>query len=567
MLKPFHRHFYFQLGLIFLGQFFIIAFAYLNSSMLNGLVAKDVRILVLLFAQWSLLLIIDLYIDHIRQLNKEKYLDQTLFQHLQEFSLRKILNLTISQHVEEHSAMKLTVISKGESATQNIIDRIITTIIPALTLVVLTLATLFFYSVVIATFSLCAMLVIFSYAYYVNKKRTPLIVKNRDNWNEQHKIRTEAFTHLQLVKSLHREEGFIKKYIASRLSIVKYHLDVRIGAVKIGTVRNALTDVSSLITLALTGYLFLHDAFSIGIIYLIWNVTNRVYWQISSLSSTMREIPILYADTEKYLSIMDKEPSFNEGGSKKVELAKDIVISNLSFTYPHGDHPALDNISLTILEGKKTAFVGASGSGKSTIIKLLLRAYDYSIGTITINGTELRTIDAGYLRESIGYVEQHVDLFDDTIKENILIGVRNKNRKEAEINLENIAEQSRISEFYNRLGEKKFNTLVGERGIKLSGGERQRVGIARAIIKNPEILIFDEATSSLDSENESKVMEAINDVSQGKTTIIIAHRLSTVRDADKIIVMEKGRVVGEGTHEELMQSNPVYQNLVHHQLS
>lgn len=567
VLKPFHRHFYFQLGLIFLSQFLVVAFAYLSSSLLNNLVAKDIRTITVLLPIWTLLTAVDIYIDYLMQINREKNLDQTLSQHLQEFSLRKILNLTIAQHIEDHSALKLTIVYKGESAVQTIIDRIVTTIIPSLTLVMFTLGTLFYYNVAIASFSLCAIVVIFCYSYYVNKKRTPLILQNRDNWNEQNKIRTEAFTHLQLVKSLNREDGFVKKYIANRLSIVKYHLMVRLSGVKVNSIRYTITEASSLSTIALASYLFLQGVFPVGVIYLIWSITNRVYWQISSLSNTMREIPNLYADTEKYLSIIDMEPAFDEAGSKKADLSQDIVIKNLSFSYPKGDRPVFDNISLTIPANKTTALVGASGSGKSTIAKLLLRAYDYDTGSITIGGKELRTIDAGYLRESIGYVEQHVDLFDDTIRENILMGVRKKDREQAERNLETIAEQSRISEFYDRLGEKRFDTIVGERGIKLSGGERQRVGIARAIIKNPEILIFDEATSSLDSANEKYVMEAISDVSAGKTTIIIAHRLSTVKGADKIIVMDKGHIVGIGSHDELVKSSPVYQNLVSHQLS
>jgi ABC-type multidrug transport system fused ATPase/permease subunit len=196
-----------------------------------------------------------------------------------------------------------------------------------------------------------------------------------------------------------------------------------------------------------------------------------------------------------------------------------------------------------------------------------LRVYDWNEGDITIKDISIRDMSAKNLRKHIGYVEQHVDLFDDTIKENILLGVEKKNYKQKESQMEETAKKARIDQFFHRLGESKFDTVIGERGIKLSGGERQRIGIARAIIKDPEILIFDEATSSLDTENERYVMDAIRDVSKGKTTIIIAHRLSTVRDADKIIVMDKGRVVGEGTHDELMRLNGVYQNLVAHQIS
>jgi ABC-type multidrug transport system fused ATPase/permease subunit len=277
-------------------------------------------------------------------------------------------------------------------------------------------------------------------------------------------------------------------------------------------------------------------------------------------------MPLRFSELEKYLAIVDKDALFDEQG-KHITLSGDIIINNLTFKYPHGNIELFNKLSLTIPHGKKVAFVGSSGSGKSTIVKLLLRMYTYDAGSITVNGTELKDIEGRYLRENIGYVEQHVDLFDETIRENILVGVQNKYKKEAEHRLEEVAEHSRITEFYHRLGEAKFDTYIGERGVKLSGGERQRIGIARAIIKNPDILIFDEATASLDAENEAKVMEAINDVSVGKTSIIIAHRLSTVRDADKIIVMDKGTVVGEGTHDELMQTNSVYQNLVAHQLS
>jgi ABC-type multidrug transport system fused ATPase/permease subunit len=305
----------------------------------------------------------------------------------------------------------------------------------------------------------------------------------------------------------------------------------------------------------------------LGGIYLIWSITSRAFWSITSLTSGLRDLPLRTIEAEAYFEAIDLSPSFKENGTTHLNFKEDIHIKDVSFKYRKSTDLVLKNISCIIPNSKVTAFIGASGSGKSTITKLLLRAYDYHSGEIRIGGVNLKEIDARYLRHKTGYVEQHIDLLDDTVKENILLGIQEKDMKEAEASLDTIAQKARIDQFYDRLGEKKFDTIVGERGIKLSGGERQRVGIARAIIKDPEILIFDEATSALDSENEKYVMDAINDVSKGKTTIIIAHRLSTVRNADKIIVMNKGTIVGEGTHDELMQSNAVYQNLVAHQLS
>ena len=213
----------------------------------------------------------------------------------------------------------------------------------------------------------------------------------------------------------------------------------------------------------------------------------------------------------------------------------------------------------------------------------MLRAYDYKNGEIKIDGVDLKEMSANSLREHIGYVEQHVDLFDDTIKENILFGVKDINKLntkngirtkherkiyEEEINkaIEEVAKKARIDQFYHRLGEKKFETMIGERGIKLSGGERQRIGIARALIKDPDILIFDEATSALDAENEKFIKEAIEEASVGRTTIIIAHRLSTVRNVDEIFMMKNGKIIASGNHDSLLKTCKEYRELVEEQL-
>lgn len=566
ILQPFHKYFYIQLMLIILSQGFIVAIAFGQSKILNLLVERNIQLLIYVFIGYALLNAFNILVNYLASRNAQDNLDQTLFQHIQEFSYKKILSLTSAQHIEDHSALKLTVVSKGEQAIQNIIDKIITTVVPTITLAIITILTLYLHGFILALVSTIIIVIICIWSFLFQKGHHEYVTKNRDNWNEQSRQRTEAFTHLQTIKLLHREDYFLKEYLRKRLDAVTHHLTTLTRSAKHSSKRNLFTEMSVVGTFAIASYLYLVNAYTLGTIYLVLSLINRLYWNIGALSSVMRQIPQSYADAERYFIIIDKMPSFSERGVRDTSLKDAITFSNVTFNYEKSHLPVFTNLSFVIPANKTTAFVGSSGSGKSTIVKLLLRAYDYQDGSITVGNTELKSIDAGYVREHIGYVEQHVDLLDDTIRENIMIAVKEKDRKEAEENLEDIARLARIDQFYHRLGEKKFETFVGERGVKLSGGERQRIGIARAIIKNPELLIFDEATSSLDTENERYVMDAIRDVSKGKTTIIIAHRLSTVRDADKIIVMDKGKIVGEGTHSELLENNTVYKNLVAHQV-
>lgn len=566
IIKPFHKYFYIQLCFIIISQGLIVAIAFGQSTILNMLVEKNTRLLTYAFIAYALLYIFDVYIDYLAKKNNQDNLDQMLFQYIQEYSYKKILSLTPAQHIEDHSALKLTIIAKGEASIQSIIDKIVSNIFPTVTLAVITIVTLYIHSPLLAGISAIVITITSVWSFFFQKNHHQYITKNRDYWNEQSRHRTEAFTHLQTIKLLHREEYFLKSYLTKRLTMVRHHIFTVGRSAKHGAQRHLFTELSVVSTFAVASYLYLSNAYTLGTVYLILSLINRLYWNIDAFSTVMRQIPQAYADAEKYFMIMDKEPSFKESGKKNVSLQEPIIFSNVSFKYEKSDSDIFKHLSFVVPKNAITAFVGSSGSGKSTIVKLLLRAYDYHDGSITIGKNELRTIDAGYLREHIGYVEQHVDLLDDTINENILIAVKENKKKDAEQKLEKVAQHARIDQFYHRLGEKKFNTFVGERGVKLSGGERQRVGIARAIIKDPEILIFDEATSSLDSENEKHVMDAINDVSKGKTTIIIAHRLSTVRNADKIIVMDKGTIVGEGTHDELIENNAIYQNLVAHQV-
>lgn len=567
LFKPFHKHIYIQIGLVFLYQSLSISTTVLNSHLINNLVDKNTTFALSILGGWVIVILAMNAVFHAQNLWREKYLDQNVMQYLQEFSLKKILSLTVEQHVEDHSAIKLQTISKGEGAADNIVGVIFTSILPTILYTLVAIGTLFFYKPLLGCISVLVVTILMIWSYKFRVFHNPFVRTNRDNWIEQNKTRTEAFTHLTLAKFFGRESFFVKKYLEKRARMVEHHLLTRELATRHVYKRSNFQDLAELFSLGIAALLFLQGQFEIGTLYLVLSLSSRVYQNIHSFSSALRDLPVWFLEVERYLEVIDRTPSFEEAGIKKINFDDSIVFNNVSFSYPRSASPVLKGVSFAIERRATTALVGASGSGKSTITKLLLRAYTYKDGSIKIGETELKEVDANTLREHIGYVEQHVELLDETIQENILFGVKEKDKKLAEKRLEEIAHHARIDQFYHRLGENKFDTVVGERGIKLSGGERQRVGIARAIIKDPEILIFDEATSSLDSENEKYVMEAINDVSQGKTTIIIAHRLSTVRNADKIIVMDKGRVVGEGTHNELMQTSPAYQNLVAHQLS
>jgi ABC-type multidrug transport system fused ATPase/permease subunit len=270
--------------------------------------------------------------------------------------------------------------------------------------------------------------------------------------------------------------------------------------------------------------------------------------------------------TERVFELLDENPEeINSNQNTNIEKIRgEVAFKNVAFSYPtRSEIQVLKDVSFKVGFGQKVALVGSSGAGKSTISSLLLRFYKINAGLISIDDKDINEFELEQLRGNMSIVPQDVLLFGGSIKENIAYG--NPNASEEEIIT--AAKQANAYDFVNGFPE-KFDTLVGERGIKLSGGQRQRIAIARALLKNPSILILDEATSSLDSESEKLVQEALETLMEGRTSIIIAHRLSTIRNADTILVLDKGTIAEQGTHLQLLEiENGIYKNLSNLQFS
>ncbi|MEQ8468296.1 ABC transporter ATP-binding protein [Coleofasciculus sp. E1-EBD-02] len=283
-------------------------------------------------------------------------------------------------------------------------------------------------------------------------------------------------------------------------------------------------------------------------------LTQRLLWPLTRLGQTLDLYQRAMASTTRVMNLLDTPITMHSGeiSLPVSQVRGELALKNITFSY-QGRHPVIENLSLHIPAGKTIAIVGATGSGKSTLVKLLLRLYEVQDGNITLDGIDLRQLQLADLRQAIGLVSQDVFLFHGTVRENITYGSFDVTLSEVEA----AAEIAEAHEFICQLPQ-GYDTIIGERGQKLSGGQQQRLAIARAILKNPPVLILDEATSAVDNETEAAIQRSLEKITQNRTTIAIAHRLSTVRNADCIYVMDKGKLVEQGTHEQLLEQQAIY---------
>ncbi|MGB3724734.1 MAG: ABC transporter ATP-binding protein/permease [Glaciecola sp.] len=309
--------------------------------------------------------------------------------------------------------------------------------------------------------------------------------------------------------------------------------------------------------LALAAFEVAKGNMTIGDFVLVNAFTMQIFMPLNFLGFVYREIRGSLTNIENLFLLLEKAPKINDSNNAtSLKVSKgDITFNNVSFHY-HEKRNIINNISFTIAAGSKVAVVGESGAGKSTLVKLLFRFYDPTAGSICIDQQNIAEVTQHSLRQQVGIVPQDTVLFNDTLYENIKYGQPNASEQE----IQQAIRLAHLDDFIERLPN-KGDTQVGERGLKLSGGEKQRVSIARTILKRPPIMVFDEATSSLDSQSEQAILKALKEIAQGHTSFVVAHRLSTIMDADTILVMDKGEIAEQGSHDDLLAKNGLYTKL------
>ncbi|MCG1543201.1 ABC transporter ATP-binding protein/permease [Staphylococcus epidermidis] len=321
---------------------------------------------------------------------------------------------------------------------------------------------------------------------------------------------------------------------------------------------NTVTDLGPIIVIGVGSYLAITGSITVGTLAAFVGYLEQLFEPLRRLVSSFTTLTQSFASMDRVFQLMDEDYDIKNGiGAQPIKISKgQIDLKHVSFKYNENEKEVLHDINLTINKGETVAFVGMSGGGKSTLINLIPRFYDVTQGEILIDHHNVKDFLTGSLRNQIGLVQQDNILFSDTVKENILLGRPDATDDE----VVEAAKMANAHDFISNLPN-GYDTEVGERGVKLSGGQKQRLSIARIFLNNPPVLILDEATSALDLESEAIIQEALDVLSKDRTTLIVAHRLSTITHADRIVVMENGRIVETGTHQQLINKRGAYEHL------
>jgi ATP-binding cassette, subfamily B, multidrug efflux pump len=397
--------------------------------------------------------------------------------------------------------------------------------------------------------------------YYVSHR---INIKSTEVQKQLSRLSTfvqEGFSGIRVLRSYGREKLWGSTFAQETEAYKDISLDlVRIQATFFPTML-VLIGLSTILTVYVGGMQVMEGEISTGNIAEFIIYINMLTWPVAALGWITSIIQRASASQARINEFLDTVPEISNTATEKRPLQGGIAFDHVSFVYPDSGTQALDNVTFSVSPGESLAILGRTGSGKSTIAALITRAYDATSGSVKLDGTPIRDMHLDSVRSGIGYVPQDVFLFSDSIANNIAFGI-----PEGSYGMDDIHRAARQADIYDNIMEfpKGFDTRVGERGITLSGGQKQRISIARAIIRQPQVLIFDDCLSAVDTQTEEKILGHLRDLMKGRTTIIISHRVSAVKQADQIIVMDNGRIAEMGTHAELLVAQGPY-SLLHQQ--
>ena len=470
-------------------------------------------------------------------------------------AFNNVLGLDLAFFENKSSGRLMAILNDDVNQLETFLDNGANRLVQTATTVLVIGGTFLYISPLVAVFAFIPIpIIIFGSLRFTNRiaERYTKIRNDIENLNAN---LSNSITGILTVKSFNREKKESERITLSSNEVksANYHA-IRLSAAFIPIIRIAIL-FGFTATLLIGGFLALDGEIKVATYSVMLFITQRLLWPLTELGVIFDSYQKAMASFRRIINLKNTTPTIDNGNENLTSFNKKIEISNLNFEYVK-NFPVLNDISIDINKGQTTAIVGSTGSGKSTLIKLILRLYDSTSGEIKFDGKNIRNLELDSLRNKIGLVSQDIFLFEGTVFENIAYG--NLDAKDEEV--WEAAKLSESDKFINLLPNKE-NTIVGERGQKLSGGQRQRISIARAILKNPEILILDEATSAVDNETEAAIQRSINTLKEGRTVIAIAHRLSTIRNAEIIYVLEEGKVVESGNHESLLEINGVYSKL------
>jgi ABC-type multidrug transport system fused ATPase/permease subunit len=562
LLRPFRRYFLSITGIIIVSAGLDLAKPYILKIVIDGLGNLEAGNFLFFLKLLGLYLATDEFRSLVGYFSDRRILrllvETEYFLNMR--AQNKLVSLSLGYHERENTGSKIIKIEKGVDKISEFLNNVFWEALPTFVQLTVTLVALLITDWRIGlSFSVFAAIFVII-TYFSNRKMYPVRKKIYRDFEDASGQMAQTILNINAVQSFVQEKRELSEFEKTRARLRENEDKQWSWMMKVGLGRNALVDFGRVSVLLFGAYFVIQGTMTIGTLIFIFALSDSAYGGIYRLSRFYDRMEEGREGVNRLITLFNARDDIinKKNGYKPKDIQGEIEFENASFCYSDSDKPAVKKLNFKINSGCVTALVGPSGGGKTTVARLAYRHYDPQEGRVLLDGRDLKDYDLHSFREFFAIVPQEVEIFDLSVAENISYA----NPKAGMEEIRAAARIANADEFINKLSN-GYDTMVGERGIRLSGGQRQRIGIARAILANPRVLIFDEATSSLDSQSEILIQDAMKKISRDRTMIIIAHRLSTIKRADKIIVLENGHIAEEGNHLELAQvSGGLYAKLL-----